>query len=158
MIIDYIIKYQNNYVSSYLFLSNLPSIMEKGILIAELLNSEVFSKTFDFDEWPGTHTDSATYLRPYNDSIFRLRYSYPTVFHEPEFKSIDEQPQKSVDSSKVYKIKYSINILPSIGKYIRNDPETGAKEVVNPDLNFMSLCTKSSELDIFESTSLSELI
>lgn len=66
--------------------------MEKGILVAELLNSEVFCKTFDFDEWPGTHTDSTTYLRPYNDSIFKLRDSYSVVFHEPEFKSIEEQP------------------------------------------------------------------
>jgi hypothetical protein len=66
--------------------------MEKGILVSELFNSSVFSKTFDFDEWPGTHTDNATYLRPYNESIFKLRDCYPIVFHEPEFRSMDEQP------------------------------------------------------------------
>lgn len=76
LIIEYIIKYQNNFVSSYLFLSIFPSIIEKGILVAELLNSQVFSKTFDFDEWPGTHTNKELYLRPYNDSIFNLRDSY----------------------------------------------------------------------------------
>jgi len=85
LIIEYIIKYQNNYVSSYLFLSILPDIIQKGILVADLLNSNVFSKTFDFDEWPGTHTDSTTYLRPFNDSIFNLRDSFPIVFHEKEF-------------------------------------------------------------------------
>ena len=39
LIIEYTIKYQNSYVSSYLFLTNLTLIMEKGILVAELLNS-----------------------------------------------------------------------------------------------------------------------
>jgi len=38
---------------------------------------------------------------------------------------MDDQASKSVDSSKVYKIKYSINILPSIGMYIENCPITG---------------------------------
>lgn len=47
------------------------------------------------------------------------------VFPEQEFQSIDDKPAKAVDSSKVYKIKYSINILPSIGMYIKNCPETG---------------------------------
>jgi hypothetical protein len=158
LIIEYIIKYQNNYVSSYLFLSNLPDIMEKGISVAPLLNSNVFNNTFDYDEWPGTHVNKDTYLRPYNDSIFNLRDSYRIVFPEKEFASIDELGEKKVDNSKVYKIKYSINILASVCKYIRNDQETGAKEVVNPDVYFMALCTSSEELDIFETTSLSDLI
>lgn len=58
----------------------------------------------------------------------------------------------------MYKIRYSINILPSIGKYIHNDPLTGTKEIINPTITFMNLCTSSAELDIFETSSLSELI
>lgn len=38
-IISYIVKYQNNYSSSYLFNKNLPILQEKGIEIAELLDS-----------------------------------------------------------------------------------------------------------------------
>jgi hypothetical protein len=34
LMIDYIVRYQNNYVSSYLFLKNIPIIMEKGIPIS----------------------------------------------------------------------------------------------------------------------------
>lgn len=35
--IDYIRKYQNNYVSSYLFRQNFPVMMEKGINMSPLL-------------------------------------------------------------------------------------------------------------------------
>lgn len=35
--IDYICKYQNNFVSSYLFRHNLPLMMEKGISINSLI-------------------------------------------------------------------------------------------------------------------------
>ena len=41
-IINYIIQYQNNYISSFLFTKNFPKILEMGIEIAPLLNSKVF--------------------------------------------------------------------------------------------------------------------
>ena len=56
-IIDHLVKYQNNYVTSYLFKKNMGELLEKGIEISELLNRDIFSYTFDFDEWPGTHTN-----------------------------------------------------------------------------------------------------
>ena len=74
--IDYIVKYQNNYVSSYLFLKNIPIIMEMGIPIYQLFGSDVFVKKIDFDEWPSTHTVSEKFLRPYNGSVLDLRNSY----------------------------------------------------------------------------------
>jgi hypothetical protein len=37
--VDYIVQYQNNYVSSYLFTLNLPTFLEKGIICTDLLNS-----------------------------------------------------------------------------------------------------------------------
>ena len=82
--IDYIIKYQNNYVSSYLFQRTFPSLMEKGISVSKLLESKVFMFSFDFDEWPSSHVKDDTLYRPYNGSIFKLRSHYKTVYPEKE--------------------------------------------------------------------------
>jgi hypothetical protein len=46
MILDHIVNYQNNYVSSYLFTSNLITLMERGIKVHNLLDSDVFSFKF----------------------------------------------------------------------------------------------------------------
>jgi hypothetical protein len=93
-------------------------------LVQNLLDSEVFSFKFDYDEWPSSHTNNDTILRPYNDSFFNIRKNYRTVFHEEEFKSLDDMKENAedgqpiaIDTSKVYKIKYSVNILPGIGLY-----------------------------------------
>jgi hypothetical protein len=72
-IIYYIIRYQNNVMSSFLFKKNLNAIIQRGIPVTELLDSDVFRMDFDFDEWPSTHTDDSKYIRPYNGSIFDLR-------------------------------------------------------------------------------------
>mgnify|MGYP000011379037 len=114
-IINYIVKYQNNYASSYLFLKNFPLLFEKGIEVTSLLQSEIFSYTFDYDEWPGTHDNEETYLRPYNESIFNIRKHYRTVFPEEEFEDFtneDGTMKEGIDSSKIFKIKYTINLLP----------------------------------------------
>ena len=73
IIINYIVKYQDNYTSSYLFLKNFTQLVEKGIEVETLLNSNVFQFSFDYDEWPGTHTNDGEYIRPYNESIFNIR-------------------------------------------------------------------------------------
>jgi hypothetical protein len=36
---EYIVKYQNQFVSSFLFYKNFPSLVEKGIDIKKLLDS-----------------------------------------------------------------------------------------------------------------------
>ena len=56
-IISYIVKYQNNFVSSFLFQKNVPYLLDKGAEITPLLDSNIFSFNFDFDEWPSTHHD-----------------------------------------------------------------------------------------------------
>ena len=71
-----------------------------------MFNSQVFCYTFDFDEWPSTHTDKNDYMRPYNDTIFDLRYNYTKVFHEEHFQVPDDEDAPVLDSSKVYKVKY----------------------------------------------------
>ena len=51
-IIAYLVSYQNNFYSHFLFLKNLPTIMQKGIYVEHLLNSNIINYTFDYDEWP----------------------------------------------------------------------------------------------------------
>jgi hypothetical protein len=72
-IINYIVKYQNNYSSSYLFKKNLPQIMDMGVEVQWLFDSKVFTMEFDYDEWPSTHTNDQDYMRPYNASIYSIR-------------------------------------------------------------------------------------
>ena len=76
LIINYIVSYQNNYSTSFLFLKNLPQIFEIDIEIRPLLESKVFNLEFDFDEWPTNHINPDTVMRPYNDSIFKIRHAY----------------------------------------------------------------------------------
>ena len=59
-ILNYILNYQNNYISAFLFSKNFATILEKGIGLAELLSSKVFVYDFDLDEWPSTHTNDET--------------------------------------------------------------------------------------------------
>ena len=81
-IIEYIVTYQNNFISSFLFTKNLNLFIQKDIPIAKILGSNIFNYNFDFDDWPGAHTDDSTCLRPYNESIFVLRHHYMTVFND----------------------------------------------------------------------------
>jgi|TARA_B110000285_G_C15127645_1_gene621331 hypothetical protein len=49
LIIEYIVRYQNNYTSSFLFKKNIDKIFEKGIEIKELLDSNVFLMEIQLD-------------------------------------------------------------------------------------------------------------
>lgn len=106
--IAYIVKYQNNFVSSYLFLYNFPILMEKAISVKPLLQSDVFAVTFDYDAWPGNHTNDEECIRYYKESFYQLHLNYSKVFPEEEFEKEDSVE----DSSKVFKIKFCINLLP----------------------------------------------
>lgn len=127
-IISYIVKYQNNFVSSYLFLHNFPILMEKNIPVKPILDSEIFSVVFDYDNWPGNHTNGEECIRFYKNSFYQLHNNYKTVFPEVEFA----EEEKVEDAQKVVKIKYSINLLPQIDFHITND-----NEWKNEDINLM---------------------
>ena len=81
--IEYIIKYQNTYVYSFLFEKNFMLIMGMGINVSDLLKSKLFCYQFDFTEWPSIHVKDDTLIRPYNGSIFKLRHNYKEIF--PDF-------------------------------------------------------------------------
>ena len=87
---EYIIKFQNNFISSYLFTKNMPVIIEKGISVHSLLDSKIFTVTFDFDDWPQTHYNDEKCIKPYNGSYFHLRDAYRAVYSGDEFASMEE--------------------------------------------------------------------
>ena len=91
LMISYISEYQNNYVSSYLFRQNLPKLMMRGIQIFKLIekSSQIFKITFDYDEWPGNHTNDSYEIRPFNESFFHVRNYYKDIFPEEQFESIE---------------------------------------------------------------------
>lgn len=74
--IEYIVKYQNSHISSVLFTKTLPVLVEKGISVVSLINSNVFQYTFDYDEWPGSHRNDEECIKPFNGSLFELRHYY----------------------------------------------------------------------------------
>ena len=89
-IVDYVVKYQNMFTTSFMFTKIMPSLLDKGILISDLVDSKIFGMRFDFDGWPSTHTEEDKLLRGFSDSLFTLRYKYKEVFPEEKFAAIDE--------------------------------------------------------------------
>lgn len=90
-----------------MFLDNFTTVCEAGINVQPLLESEIFLFRFDYDPWPGLHGNDKEIQKPYHGSIFQLRYAYNQVFDEPEF---DED--RIVPGERVFKVSYSMNLLP----------------------------------------------
>lgn len=111
-IIWYITNYQNQFVSSFLFINNFPKIMEKGILVKSLLDSNVFKMDFDNDQWPQSHRYDGKLIMPYNGSMFQLIDKYKETFGDEL-----EKEEYFVSGNKMFKIKYTLNILPIIGEH-----------------------------------------
>ena len=135
----------------------MPTIIDKGIEVKALFDSQIFCYDFDYDEWPGTHSNQEKVLRPYNESLYSLRRHYRTVFFEEEFADMEnDESSNQVSSDKIYKIKYTIILLPLIGQHVEN--ENGEKTIKNEDVSFLGKCTDSDELSMFECNSLNEMI
>ena len=78
-----------------------------------------------------------------------MRQNYKVVFPEVEYAPID---QERTDSSKVYKIKYTINLMPICAEYVNSDgvSEEEPVEIINPGISLSQILSKTSELDIFK--------
>jgi len=63
-----------------LFYHNLVLLLQKSVYLTDLFNSKILYHTFDYDEWPGSHSNTDKMLAAYNSSIFRIREHYATVF------------------------------------------------------------------------------
>jgi hypothetical protein len=131
--------------------------MKKGVMLHDLLASKVFNMTFDFDNWPGNHNDDVSCIRAYNGSFFDIRNSYSLVFPdilpmEQQKKEFGENEHNHLDKQKIYKIKYSINLLAQIDMYVVE--ENNKKLLVNEGISLMNLCGETDELDIFDTEAL----
>ena len=82
--------------------------------------------------------------RGYNSSIFDLRYSYRKVFPEETF----DDSQDAKGKVRVYKIKYTLNLLPIIGMHIQD------KKFMNDQVSLMDLVSSSDEINIFHTDAL----
>jgi len=73
----------------------------------------------------------------------------------------DEDDSK-LDGKKVYKIKYSLNLLPILGAYIHKDINVYNQKVSlqlkNDDINILEQCAESDEIEMFNSVPLQDLI
>lgn len=117
----------------------------------DLFQSEILNYHFDFDEWPATSLNQETKMKPYSGSLFGLRFEFPTIYPQLykenlafEKKNSGEVEKKNIiqrflawigdlvgtvthlpighhEEEKVYKIKYSLNILPSLNDGCEGD-------------------------------------
>jgi hypothetical protein len=135
--------------------------MEKGININKLVcnESKIFKISFDYDDWPGNHTDDSYEIRPYNGSFFYVRDYYTEVFPEEKFESIEG---KNVVDKQVFKIKYSINILPSIGEHVISEDVDNdgvfEESIEHEDVSLVNLFQETEEVDIFDAECIQETI
>ena len=86
--------------------------MDKGILVADLLDSDVFKLQFDYDEWPQTHENPEKIIAPFKGSMFQIRDKY-----EKTFGNRLARMQNKEKGNKMFKIKYQLLILPAIGEH-----------------------------------------
>ena len=62
-----------------------------------------------------------------------------------------------IDSSKLYKVTYTVNMLPTLGEYIVQD-EDGNKVFINEGIDLINECIESDELKIFKSENFQQVI
>lgn len=80
VMVDYIVAHQNKFVFSNLFHHNLVEMMNKGVHMANLFNSDILVRKFDYDTWPSVSDNHDKIIAPYNQSVFKLRFHFGTVF------------------------------------------------------------------------------
>lgn len=110
-IIEFIVKYQNSYVFSFLFDGLLIKLLNKGIKVTQLFESDIFCHSFEYDDWPVVHSAEDSLIVPYNNSIFSLSGSYKQVFNMIPDENEDTDNKADL---KFFKIKYTLNLLPSV--------------------------------------------
>ena len=93
-----------------------------------------------------------------------LRNHYRTVFPEEVFEPIDAlEGSKKVESGKIFKIAYNVNLLPLIGAHHERTVNPFTKEetseLANARGNFLGVCCyDSEEIGMFQSLNLQEFI
>jgi hypothetical protein len=131
--------------------------------MVNLLRSEVFNYSFDYDEWPSSHFNAEDVSKPYNGSVFDIRYkrTYTSLFPEIEEMNDEDNVDETGKKRQIYKIKYTVNLLPRLAshiEYIEDDNGVERKTEVNGGICIMYLCVFFAELDVFDTDSIRELI
>lgn len=155
IMINYIVTYQNDFVYNNLFIHLFVELMNKGVEVTPLLESNIFNYSFDYDEWPSIHHNTEQMLVPYNQSQFHLMFKYPQLFRKLWLEDQDEEIQKmkggeqgqgqkkTGEIKRKYKVIYHINILPSV----KQDQGSLIDEIAISD-----------ELDIFKTDCIQDLL
>ena len=76
---------------------------------------------------------------------------YRHVFPEPEFTPLKHDgkfEEHKIDYRKIYKIKYSVNLLPQIGPHFIK--ENGNILSLNEDVPLLGLCINNDELEKYD--------
>ena len=97
--------------------------MSKGVHMKPLLESAIFNYVFDFTEWPGSHSNLETIIRPFNGNLQSLRHQYSTIFNDL-WKKEEQQCQDRLNHDgyqkvrhnheKQFSIRYTVNLLPAV--------------------------------------------
>ena len=58
-------------------------------------------------------------IRPYSKSIFSIRQHYLSTFPEVTFERPSEETEANTDTSKIFKINYTINLLPYVTTHLQ---------------------------------------
>ena len=148
VMVDYIVAYQNKFVFSNLFHHNLVEMMNKGVNMAGLFGSDILVRKFDYDTWPSVSDNYDKIIAPYNNSIFKLRFHYSSVFsklwNEQEKQLLSKyRNDGKLPEGKKLMIVYNLNMLTSLS---------------NEDGTIMEAIANSEELEIFETEAVKDLI
>ena len=82
IIIKYIIEYQNSFAFYFLFDEIFLQLLEKGIIVTGLLESDIFCHVFEVEDYPLIHPNSDVHIQPFNGCIFQLKGTYMQTFDQ----------------------------------------------------------------------------
>lgn len=143
-ILEYIVKYQNSIMHSYLFEDNFIMMLSWDINVIPLLNSKILFEQFDFDQWPNIHHDETKMIEPYNESIFNVSQQYPKVFHFLTGCN-GEHASSQGQGSLVHKIKYTLSVLPNM-----RDEQNG--------VSLIDMLATTDQIDVFSTKPVQSII
>jgi hypothetical protein len=97
-------------------------MMQKGVPVKNIMESNLVEQEISYNEWPEKSEASDNSMVPYNESKLTLRYKYPQVFRQNYLKECKDEEEKLKGTyqntgSRVCKINFKINLLPSINPY-----------------------------------------
>lgn len=72
-----------------LFKYNFVELVQKEVTLKPLLESSIFNLNYETQEWPATSVNTKLVRAPYNQSIFKLREMYHSIFPDVYKKELE---------------------------------------------------------------------